>query len=70
MQNINENIYGSRFDKETLERLKKIDEAVMNEEKTDNPDSQEIYRLRLAKRLQGLGTAGLSGRGYRTMYPY
>lgn len=61
----NENIYGSKFDKDVLKDLKELDSKLKEEEKKEEPDKEELLKLRLQKLYRGMEL----NNGYITNYP-
>lgn len=60
-----ENIYGSKFDKDVLKDLKSIDDKLQEEVKKEEPDKEEILKLKLQKLYRGMEL----NNGYITNYP-
>lgn len=60
-----ENIYGSKFDKDVLKDLKEIDSKLKEEEKKEEPDREELLKLRMQKLYRGMEL----NNGYITNYP-
>ena len=52
-----ENIYGSKFDKEVLKDLKEIDSKLKEEEEKEEPDREELLKL---KRKMIMAAKGIS----------
>lgn len=61
----NENIYGSKFDKDILKDLKDIDSKLKEEEGKEEPDREEILKLKMLKLYRGMEL----NNGYITNYP-
>ena len=60
-----ENIYGSKFYKEVLKDLKEIDSKLKEEEEKEEPDREELLKLKMLRLYRGMEL----NNGYIANYP-
>ena len=54
MKLLTENLYGSKFDKDVLNDLKKITEQIEEEKKNPECDREKLLQLRMQKLYRGM----------------